>query len=192
MTLLSIEHIVGSDNYFIDDKTLQIWSFKGKNKNGKLMKGHYTKYGYLRYTFRVNGKHKNIFYHVIIVKMFINPNFDSTKEEIDHRDHNRTNNSIENLAIVSRLENNRNKSISRTGKPFNFVGNIGKSLVINDEAQIYYSLELDKFFMYINHTNKYKELHEFLQRGYPYIQYSYNNKNHKFSVNKFKKSLNKK
>ena len=188
MTLLSLEYIVGTNGYYIDDKDLKIYSFKQDYKNGKLMKGRYNKNGYLRYMFFVNGKSKYIFYHTIIVKMFINPNFDSTKEEIDHRDHNRANNSIENLAIVSRLENNRNK-YSHNGKKFNFVDNIGKSLIINKDAKIYYSLEYDKFFMYINHTNKYKELHVCLDRGYPYIQYSYNNKHHKFSINKFKKNL---
>ena len=45
--------------------------------------------------------------------------------------------------------------------------------------------------MYIKHANKYKELHEHLQRGLPYIQYQYKNKRHMFSINKFKKSLNK-
>ena len=120
--------------------------------------------------------------------MFINPNFDSTKEEIDHRDHNRANNSIENLAIVSRLENNRNK-YSHNGKKFNFVDNIGKSLIINKDAKIYYSLEYDKFFMYINHTNKYKELHECISNGYPCIKYSYNNKMHGFRTTNFRKNL---
>ena len=192
MTLLSLEHIVGCEGYFIDDKTLQIWSFKKDYKNGKLMKGSYNKDGYIQYQFCKNGKYKNILYHHIIVKMFINPNFDSTKEEIDHRDHNRANNSIENLAIVSRLENNRNMSKSRTGKEFNFVDNIGKSLVINSEAGIYYSLETDHFYMYISHTNKYKELHECICNGCPCIRYYYNNKQHNFSANKIRKNLNKK
>ena len=156
MTLLSLEHIVGTNGYFIDDEDLKIYSFKRNNKNGKLLKPFIDKNGYLRYHFFVNGKYKKIFYHTIIVKMFINPNFDSTKEEIDHRDHNRANNSIENLAIVSRSENCRNMSRSRNGKEFNFVDNIGRSLTINDEAQIYYSLELYKFFMFIEHTNKYR------------------------------------
>ena len=157
MTLLSLKDIVGSDNYYIDDETLQIYSFKQKKyTNGKLLKPHIHKDGYIDYVFFVNGKRKFILYHVIIVKMFINHNFDSTKEEIDHRDHNRANNSIENLAVVSRLENQRNISKSWNGKDFNFLDDIGKSLVINEEAGIYYSLELDKFFMYINQTNKYK------------------------------------
>ena len=157
------------------------------------MKGSYTKYGYIQYNFFVNGKCKYIFYHVIIVKMFIKPNYDYKKEEIDHKNHNRQDNSIENLCVVSRSENCRNMSISGNGKEFNYVNDIGKSLVINEDAVIYYSLDLDKFYMYINQTNKYKELHIFLNNGKnPCISYRYNNKQHKISINKFKKNLNKK
>ena len=83
-------------------------------------------------------------------------------------------------------------SRSGNGKEFNFINDIGKSLIINEEAQIYYSLELDKFFMFIEHTNKYKELHVCLNKGSSYIRYRYNNKGYSFSVNKFKKSLHKK
>ena len=191
MTLLSLKDIVGCDGYYIDDKTLQIWSFKQDYENGKLMKGHY-KNGYIQYCFYVNGKHKYIFYHKIIVKMFIKKDYDSKKEEIDHCDHNRTNNSIENLCVVSRSENLRNKSRSRTGKQYNYVDNIGKSLVINEEAKIYYSLEFDKFYMYIEHTNKYRELHEYIHHGYPSVSYYYNNKKHEIGTTNFRKNLNKK
>lgn len=191
MVLLTLKDIVGSDDYYIDDETLQIYSFKQKKyTEGKLLKPRINKIGYLRYCFSVNGKKKYILYHHIIVKMFIKSDYDSKKEEIDHLDHNKSNNSIDNLAVVTHLENQKNQS-SKNGKKFNFVENIGKSLVINEEAQIYYSLEFDKFYMYIEHSGKYKELHVCLNNGYPYIQYQYNNKKHMFSVNKFKKSLNK-
>lgn len=190
MTLLSLEHIVGSDNYFIDDKTLQIWSFKYKKyTDGKLLTPLIKKDGYIQYRFRVNGKTKNIYFHHIIVKMFIKKDFNPKVEEVDHCDTNKLNNSIENLCVVSRSENCRNRSISTNGKKFNFVDNIGNYLVINEEAKIYYSLELDKFYMFINQTNKFKELHVYLHRGYPYVRYSYKNKQHNFSINKFKKNL---
>ena len=192
MVLISLKDITNCDDYYIDDETLQIYSFKQKNyKNGKLLKPQIKKNGYVYYSFYVNGKRKLIYYHVIIVKMFIKTNFDSTKYDIDHLNHNKQDNRIENLAVVTHLENQRNTSKSWNGKDFNFVDNIGNSLIINEDAKIYYSLDYDKFYMYINHTNKYRELHEFLQKGYPYIHYSYNNKSHMFSVNKFKKSLNK-
>ncbi len=195
MTLLSLEKIVGTNGYFIDDEDLKIYSFK--NPSGELdnephlLKPHINNNGYLRYTFRVNGKVKHILYHVIIVKTFIKPNYDSAKYDIDHMDRNKLNNSIENLAVVSRSDNNRNMSKSRTGKEFNYYNNIGDYLVINEEAKIYYSLDLDKFFMYIKHSGKYKELHICLEKGIPYIRYKYNNKGHRFSINKFKKNLNK-
>ena len=189
--LVSLKDIVGCVDYYIDDQTFQIISFKYKKyTEGKILKPHINSKGYIQYHFCINGKNKNILLHHIIVKLFIDKNFDSSKNDIDHKDHNRTNNSIDNLCIVSHSENNRNKSTYKD-KEFNFVDDIGKSLVINEEAQIYYSLDLDKFFMFIEHINKYKELHVFLNHGKnPSIIYRYNNKRYMFSINKFKKSIN--
>lgn len=193
MTLLSLKEIVGCEDYYIDDETFQIYSFKQKKyEQGRLLKQYVDKDGYICFDFYVDGKVKRIFYHKIIVKMFIKPDYDSTKYNIDHMDHNRTNNSINNLCIVSRSENNRNSSKSRTGTEFNFVEDIGQSLIINEEAGIFYSLELDKFYMFISHTNKFKELHENMNRGRPYIRYSYNNKQYMFSTTKIRKNINNK
>lgn len=189
MVLLSLKDIVGTEDYYIDDETFQIWSFK-RYDEGKLLKPHVRKDGYIEFYFRVNGKVKNIFYHKIIVKMFIKKDYDSNIEEIDHCDRNKLNNSIENLKVVSRSENQRNKS-SYNGNKFNFVDDIGESLIINEEAGIFYSLDLDKFFMFINHTKKYKELHEIISGGYPCITYCCNNKDYIFRTTKFRKNLNK-
>ena len=187
--LVSLKDIVGTEDYYIDDQTFQIVSFKQKKyENGKILRPRIRKDGYIDYKFFVNGKQKNIRLHQIIVKMFIDPNFDPSKNEIDHKDRNKTNNRIENLAIVSKSENNRNRS-SMNGKEFNYIDDISNALVINAEAGIYYSLDYDKFYMLINQTGKYKELHVSLIGGYPYIQYKYNNKQHHLNINKFKKSL---
>ena len=106
--------------------------------------------------------------------------------------HNRQDNSIENLCVVSRSENRRNRS-SHKGKEFNYVNDIGNSLVINKDAGIYYSLDLDRFYMHINQTNKYKELHVCLNHGKnPCIRYKYNNKSYELSTSYFRKNLNKK
>ena len=193
MTLISLKDITNCEDYYIDDTTFQIVSFKQKKyEQGRILKPKIDKDGYIFYSFYVNGKCKQIRLHHIIVKIFIDKNFDSTKFEVDHKNHNRQDNSIDNLCVVSRIENNRNISKSGTGKEFNFVDDIGEKLVINAEAGIYYSLYLDKFYMFIEHTNKYKELHVYLDHGnYPCINYRYNNKKHQFSINKFKKSINK-
>lgn len=188
--LVSLKDITNCEDYYIDDQTFQIVSFKQKKyTEGKIITPYINNCGYIRYKFFVNGKVKRILLHHIIVKLFINPNFDSNIEEIDHKDRNPKNNSIENLAIVSHSENQRNKSAHK-GKEFNYINDIGEKLVINEEAQIYYSIDYDKFFMYIQHTNKYKELHVYLNHGKnPSIRYQYNNKQYKFSIDKFKKSL---
>ena len=189
--LVSLKDITNCEDYYIDDQTFQIVSFKQKKyEQGKILIPKIDKDGYIRYRFRINGKLKEIRQHHIVVKLFIDKNFDSKKSEVDHKNHNRQDNSIDNLCVVSRSENQRNMS-SHKGKEFNFVDDIGKSLVINKDAGIYYSLALDKFFMFIEHTNKYKELHELLHNGNPYVYYRYNNKTHNFSVNKFKRNLNK-
>ena len=190
--LVSLKDIVGCEDYYIDDTTFQIVSFKQKKyTEGKILKPHIDKDGYIKYIFCVNGKQKNMFLHHIIVKMFINPDYDSKKFEVDHKNHNKQDNSIENLSVVTRSENNRNRSSMNEVK-FNYVDNIGKSLIINTDAGIYYSLEFDKFYMFLQHTNKFKELHIYLNNGkYPCIHYQYNNKQHIFSINKFKKNLNK-
>ena len=191
--LVSLKDIVGCDDYYIDDTTFQIVSFKQKKyTDGKILKPRNNKDGYIFYSFYKNGKYKHIYLHHIIVKLFINPEYDPKLFEVDHKDRNPKNNSIENLAIVSHLENQRNKS-SMNGVEFNYVDNIGKVLVINSDAGIYYSLDYDKFFMYINQSCKYKELHECLNNDkYLCINYKYNNKIYTLNINKFKKSLNKK
>ena len=122
MTLLSIEHIVGDKGYYIDDETLKVYSFKYKKyTNGKLLKPHINRNGYICYDVCVNGRKKHILYHHIIVKMFINPSYDSIKYDIDHLNHDRQDNRIENLAVVTHLENQRNTSKSWNGKDFNFI-----------------------------------------------------------------------
>lgn len=187
--LVSLKDITNCEDYYIDDENFQIVSFKQKKyEQGRILKPD-NRNGYIYYDFYVNGKRKHIYLHHILVKMFINPDFDSTKNNIDHLNHNRQDNSIDNLSIVSRSENQRNKS-SYKGKEFIFLSDIGKTIVINAEAGIYYSLDLDKFYMKIAQSGKFKELHEHFNNGKnPSIRYRYNNKQHMFSIDKFKKSI---
>lgn len=190
--LVSLKDIVGCEDYYIDDTTFQIVSFKNKKfTDGKILKPRIRKDGYIDYCFWKNGKYKRILLHHIIVKLFIDKNFDPNLLEVDHKNRNKQDNRIENLAVVSHSENNRNKSTYK-GKEFIFLSDIGKTLVINADAGIYYSLDYDKFFMYINQNGEYRELHIYLNNGKnPSIRYRYNNKQHFYSIDKFRKSLNK-
>ena len=63
---------------------------------------------------RVSVQSKSIGAHNII---YIMHNGDTPKGlEVDHIDHNRQNNRIENLRLVTRLENNHNKTLSKRNK----------------------------------------------------------------------------
>ena len=120
--LVSLKELTNCEDYYIDDTTFQIVSFKQKKyTEGRIIIPHIKKDGYIDYRFYVNGKCKHILLHHIIVKLFIDKNFDSSKFDVDHKNHNRLDNSIDNLCIVNRIENNRNASKSWNGKEFNYV-----------------------------------------------------------------------
>ena len=188
--LVSLKVFTNCEDYYIDDQTFQIVSFKQKKyTEGRILTPYINRKGYIDYRFNVNGKQKHMLLHHIIVKLFIDKKFDSNKFEVDHINRNKQDNSIENLKIVSHSENQRNKSAHK-GKEFNYIDDIGNYLVINADAGIFYSLDSDKFYMYIQHTKQYKELHVYLNHGKnPSIRYRYNNKYYQFSIDKFKKSL---
>ena len=57
--LVSLKDITNCEDYYIDDKTFQIVSFKNKKyTEGKILKPNIRKDGYIQYTFSVNGKKK--------------------------------------------------------------------------------------------------------------------------------------
>ena len=188
-TLISLESILHTKGYFIDQQTFEIWSFKRKNKitdRARLMMPNINSTGYVRYKFYINGKQKHYFLHQLIVWIFIDPNYDPKTQTIDHLDHNKLNNAINNLKVVSLSDNCKNKHSSKLGV-YNYVDSIGKALIISPKMGIYYSIEYDKFYMYIEHINKYKELHECNHKNNQYVKYIDNNKQKSINVNKFKK-----
>ena len=104
--------LVGFEN---DYEIMQEYPFMIRNKHtGKILKESECGTGYVRLT--LNGKQYTK--HRIIAKQFIsNPN---GYDEVDHINHNKTDNRIENLRWVSHSENNKNKS-SRNGLKYNYV-----------------------------------------------------------------------
>lgn len=70
---------------------------------GRILKQQRDKYGYLFVGFSVNGKHVNRKVHRIVAKCFIpNPN---NLPQVNHKNCDRTNNSIDNLEWVTLKEN---------------------------------------------------------------------------------------
>ena len=181
--LLSLEHIVGCPGYFIDDVTYEIWSYKRKQPvKIKLSKDIN---GYLRFDICYEGKHKHIMYHQLIVRLFIDTNYDPKTQQIDHLDHNKLNNSIDNLKVVTRSENEMNKTVYK-GVHAIYLDDIGENIPVNAEHNVYYSKTFDKFYRLITHTNKYRQLTERKNGVCMRIGYKYNKKHYNINCSKFR------
>lgn len=71
-------------------------------KSGKILKTSKSNSGYFCVPIRHNGKYKNIFIHRELSRVFIGC---VDGMDINHKDGNKTNNSIDNLEIVTRKQN---------------------------------------------------------------------------------------
>ena len=77
------------------------------NQFGKEMKPWENHDAYYQYSLSKNGKRKNFTLHRLLALTFI-PNPDNLPE-VDHIDRDRSNNNLENLQWVTKLENLQNK-----------------------------------------------------------------------------------
>ena len=171
--LIDLQEIVGVAGYYIDDQTYEIYSFK--QKKPRKIKLFPNSKGYLEFVVCNEGKRKHIMYHQVIVKVFIDPKYDPKTQQIDHLDHNRTNNSIDNLRVVSRSENDMNKT-AYGGKQAIYLDDIGENIPVNAEHNVYYSKNNDKFYRFVDHIGKYRQLTERKNHASMWIGYKYNKK----------------
>lgn len=68
--------------------------------------------------------------HRIIAEQFIANDDPENKNQVDHIDHDRTNNRIDNLRWVSRLQNNNNMSRTCTGRTVEYVVELPNNAVV--------------------------------------------------------------
>lgn len=106
MTFIKLDDIFNTRGYYIDDKTLDIYNglWNGlvcppkrkmngsKNKTGRC----FTKYN-------ENGSTSIVYHDYIVVKKFIDPNFDYKVSKIIHIDNDPYNVAIDNLKIVPKF-----------------------------------------------------------------------------------------
>ena len=187
--LLSLEHIVGVAGYFIDNVTHEIWSFK-RYKDGRKIKLFPDGRGYLMFDVCKEGKRRKIMYHQLIVRLFVDPDYDSKTQEVDHLDHNKLNNSIDNLRVVSKSENLMNRSYYRCVQAI-YLDDIRDSIAVNAEHGVYYSKTNDKFYRFVDHIGKYRQLTESKHGICMQITYAYNKKNYNVNTTKFRQSMSK-
>jgi len=100
--------IDGFPDYFVG-VDLNIYS--GKRDKIKKLKTHINVYGYYLVSFSKDGKVYTKLVHRLIADMFI-PNSDIFTE-VDHINHNRLDNRLENLRWVTRSDNGRNQGMSK-------------------------------------------------------------------------------
>lgn len=79
------------------------WS---ERKAPKKVKSHITDKNYKRIALCKNNNQKLFMVHDLVAKTFIR-NFNYPEEEINHKDKNRLNNCVDNLEIISHIENIR-------------------------------------------------------------------------------------
>src|SRR5262245_6697532 len=98
---MTMKAIPGYEGYFADE-TGEIWS----DRNGQLTRltaSMHKRKGYMRVCVRVNGKTKTPYVHTLMLLAFIGPRPPGC--ETRHKNGNRTDNWIDNLAWGTRQEN---------------------------------------------------------------------------------------
>ena len=129
--------------------------------------------------------------HRIIAEQFIE-NDDPNKNQVDHINHNRSDNRIDNLRWISNRDNCKNKSRHR-GIEYTFITELDEdnSIEINEYkghefSNYYYDLAEDQFYLQTA-DNLYRRLHISNDRGNEYIiMNDVNNKSVKVTINTFK------
>lgn len=159
------------------NKAKNILGYEGKYKiynDGRVFSYHTNKFlkhnkdggGYLNVVLCKNGKRTTTKIHRLVAIHFIG-NLDQTKNQVDHIDHNKTNNDVSNLRWVSHSINQRNRligknntsgyagiTISRNGKYRACYRANGKTIEKTfknlDEAIAYRNAGVDKHYQRIN------------------------------------------
>ena len=167
-------------NYSINLETAET-----RNDNtGRILKPQLTK-GYYRVRLCMNRKRKFYFVHVLVWYAHYGI-YDTNKYEIDHFDHNRTNNHISNLRLASKSLNMINRSHMK-GKSFDYQSQLPDAITINHEHGIYYCKQFDKFYRKVS-DNQFRELREYNRKDSngTFIRWHLNKKQYTFTTSNYR------
>jgi len=175
-----LDFVECGQNYSINLETNEIRN----DITGKIKKPH-LRGGYHRVQLSLNGKNKNYPVHQL-VWIIHNSTYDTSKYDIDHIDHCRTNNNINNLRLVNRSTNNINKS-HMNGKSFDYQSELPDAIIINEECEVYFCKQFDKFYRKVS-ENQYREIHErkLKNKNSTRIEWKLNNKHYHFTTSNFR------
>ena len=167
-----------NSNYEININTCDIRNSKSK----KVLKPHVDNKGYYYVSLYSNGKQKNYLLHRLIYNNLIE-DLKST-DIIDHINCNKLDNSLENLRIVTRSENNINRK--RKTDFIEIDEKTQETLVVLDlENEVFFYKQLNLFVRRI-YLNKFRILPINYQSQYSqYIRYTTNGKNYQINITKY-------
>lgn len=150
----------------------------------KVLNGDIDKNGYRRFTFCENGKQKHYSHHRLIFYALVEP-FDLSNKnlQVDHINHQRDDNRIENLRLISVSENGLNKSIAK-GIKYNFVKELYDKIIVNELHKIYYSPSTDKFYRDIDVY--FREMYEGKHRAHFRSCYVFEGKRYEINTSKWR------
>lgn len=170
-------------NYSINLETSEIRN----DKTGKILKLCLTN-GYCYVNLCLDGKRKSYRVHMLVYIAHFGE-YDKSVYVIDHIDHDRSNNSITNLRLVTPHVNSVNMSQYR-GLTFEYKTELPDAITINVEYGIYYCKQYDKFYRKVI-NGQFRELREY-KRGNKNnyrIMCSSNNKKYEFTTTHFRETL---
>ena len=168
-------------NYSINLETNEI-----RNDNtDRILKQGLNNRGYYQAVLCMNGKRKKYLVHVLVWYAH-NSSYDTNQYDIDHIDHCRTNNHISNLRLVSKSLNMINIS-QRKGKQFDYKSELPDATIINEEFEIYYFKQYDKFYRKVSES-QYREIHErkLKNKNSTRIEWQLNNIKYSFTTSNYR------
>ena len=176
-----LDMIECGQNYSINLETNEIRN----NKTGRILKPQLNNHGYYQVCLYLNGKNKKYKVHQIIWISHYGL-YDTSKYDLDHFDHNRTNNHISNLRLASKSLNSINRS-QHNGKSFDYQSELPDKITINYEHGIYFCKTFDKFYRKVA-DNQFRELHESIDKrcNSTRIRWKLNNKLYNFTTSNFR------
>ena len=169
-------------NYSINLETAEIRN----NNTGRIRKQIIVK-GYKRVLLNLNGKRKWYCVHILMYKAHYG-DYDATKYVIDHINHVKTDNNIENLRLATISLNSINISQMR-GKQFEYLSDLPDSYTINEEHGIYFCKTYNKFYRKVSES-QYREIHEEkVTRNTTQITWIVNGKRYRYTTTSIRHTL---
>ena len=161
-------------------------------RDGRVINESFDQKGYVR--IRLNGKQYRK--HRLIAKQFIENDDPDTKTQVDHINHDRSDNRIDNLRWISNRDNCKNKS-RHLGVEYTFITELNeyKSFEIDsyrgrEFTDYYYNMEDDQFYLKTS-DNMYRQLHVNVDRGSEFVLLNdVNHKPFKIYLKSFKRQYN--